>query len=197
MSIEAIVEKIIEDARKSAEKIRAETQEEIKEIEKTGRANIEDVCSHILQDAEDEAIQKKERLRIAANMESRKGELEEKHSMISMAFERALKEINNLGKAKYQELIEPELLRSEGVEEVITPPDEKRVDEEFLNGVNRLLVKNGKKGNLKLSKEKRQIPGGGFILKKGNIESNNAFGILLESVRNQIELKISKILFEK
>jgi len=194
MSIEAIIDKIIGDARREAEKIRTEAQEKVDEIEKMGRSNIKDTCSRILQRASEESKQKIQRLKIASNMEFRKGELEEKQAAISLAFDLALKEIQNLGKVEYQKLIEDEFLNAEGVEEVIIPPDEKRVDEEFLTKINKLLTQKGKKGNLKLSNEKRSIPGGGFMLKKGNVYINNAFNILLESIRNQIELKISEIL---
>ncbi|OIN96833.1 hypothetical protein AUJ66_05200 [Candidatus Desantisbacteria bacterium CG1_02_38_46] len=195
MSIEAIIDKIIGDARREAEKIRTEAQEKVDEIEKMGRSNIKDTCSRILQKSSEESKQKIQRLKIASNMEFRKGELEEKQAAISLAFDLALKEIQNLGKVEYQKLIEDEFLNAEGVEEVIIPPDEKRVDEEFLTKINKLLTQKGKKGNLKLSNEKRSIPGGGFMLKKGNVYINNAFNILLESIRNQIELKISEILF--
>ena len=194
MSIEAIIDKIIGDARREAEKIRTEAQEKVDEIEKMGRSNIKDTCSRILQKSSEESKQKIQRLKIASNMEFRKGELEEKQAAISLAFDLALKEIQNLGKVEYQKLIEDEFLNAEGVEEVIIPPDEKRVDEEFLTKINKLLTQKGKKGNLKLSNEKRSIPGGGFMLKKGNVYINNAFNILLESIRNQIELKISEIL---
>jgi len=194
MSIEAIVEKIIGDARNEASKIIAEARDKTDEIEKAGKTNMENACSRILQKANDESKQKKERLKIQANLEFKKGELEEKQKAISLAFELALKEIQSLGKREYQKLIEEEFLKAEGVEEVIVSPEEKRIDEEFLSRINALLIQRGKKGNLKLSAERNVIPGGGFILKKGNIESNNAFSILLESIRNQIELKVSEIL---
>ena len=197
MSIEAIVDKIVGDAQKEAEKIITEVQEKVEGIEKTGKVDIEETCSRILQKAKDESIKRRERLKIAADMEFRKGELEEKQMAISLAFDQALKEIQNLGKAEYQNLIEGIFLKSEGIEEVIITSDEKRVDEEFINRINKLLTRKGKKGNLKLSNERRSIPGGGFILKKGKVESKNAFSILLESIRNQIESKISKILFEE
>jgi len=197
MSIEAIVDKIVGDAQKEAEKIITEVQEKVEGIEKTGKVGIEDARSRILQKAMDESIKRRERLKIAADMEFRKGELEEKQTAISLVFDQALKEIQNLGKAEYQNLIEGIFLKSEGIEEVIITSDEKRVDEEFINRINKLLTRKGKKGNLKLSNERRSIPGGGFILKKGKVESKNAFSILLESIRNQIESKISKILFEE
>lgn len=196
MSIEAIVDKIIGDARKEAEKTKTEVVKKVQEIEKTGKANIEDVCFRILQKARDESIKKTERSKVSANMEFRKGELEEKQGVISLVFDQVLEGIQSFGKAEYQELIEPEFLKSEGVEEVIIPPDEKRIDDEFLSKVNKLLIHKGKNGNLKLSRERRPIPGGGFILKKGNIESNNAFGILVDSIRNQIEFRVSEILFQ-
>ena len=197
MSIEAIVDKIVGDAQKESEKIITEVQEKVEGIEKTGKVGIEDARSRILQKAMDESIKRRERLKIAADMEFRKGELEEKQTAISLVFDQALKEIQNLGKAEYQNLIEGIFLKSEGIEEVIITSDEKRVDEEFINRINKLLTRKGKKGNLKLSNERRSIPGGGFILKKGKVESKNAFSILLESIRNQIESKISKILFEE
>lgn len=195
MAIEAIIDRIIGDAKAEAEKILTEARKKADEIEKEGKTDIENTCSGILKSANEEARQKRERLKIHAKMEFEKGELEEKQEAITAAFDFALKEIQSLEKIEYQELIKEEFLKAEGVEEVILSADEGSIDEEFITKINKLLVKNGKSGNLKLSDEKRSMPGGGFILKKGNIEINNTFKILFESIRNLIELKISKILF--
>lgn len=195
MSIETIIDKIIGDAEVEAEKIRKEAQEKILEIEKEAKTKIEEATSQILKRAENESKQKKERIKVQSNLEFKKGILEEKQKAITLAFDLVLKEIQNLRKEEYQDLIEQEFLKSEGIEEVIIPLQEKRIDEDFINRINKILEKRGKSGNLKLSDERRQIPGGGFILKKGNVESNNAFTIILESIRNQLELKISNILF--
>ena len=72
---------------------------------------------------------------------------------------------------------------------------EKRIDKVFIQKINKMLLKKGKKGALKFSEEKRDIPGGGFILKKGRIEKNNSFEIYLSSLRRDLESEISRILF--
>jgi len=195
MSIEAIIQKIIEDARREGESIRSRALREVKEIEKESEKRANALRSEILEKANEYARQELEKARVSASIESRKRILEEKKTAISLVFETALKEIQALDRIEYQNLIERMLLNCEGDEEIIVSPSEKRIDSEFVDRVNRLLLKKGKKGNLRLSKEKREIPGGGFILRKERIEKNNSFRILLDSMQESLESKIAEILF--
>ena len=197
MSIEAIVDKIIEDAQKQAKEISNLAETQASSFEEKEISDIKNAILVILENAKTEAGKNKERQKIASRMEIRKLELEEKQKAITLVVELAIKEIKDLDKAEYQKFVEPQFLSACGDEEILIPEDEKRINEEFIEKINKALSRSGKKGCLKLSKTKRNIPGGGFILKKDNIEYNNSIAVMLDSIRNKVELKISEILFEK
>jgi len=197
MSIEAIVDKIIEDAQKEAENILNSACRDADDAEKKGFSEIENILSVLIEKAGVEAEKYKERQRIAGRMMSKKQDLEEKQKVVSCVLELAINEIRNMDKADYQKLVQPQLLLGEGDEEIIIPEDEKRIDNQFIEKINKVFLERGKKAGLKISKERKYIQGGGFILKKENVESNNAFSVVLDSIRNKIEADISRILFEK
>lgn len=197
MSIDAIVDKIIEDARKEAENILNSARLDAGNIEGKGLSEIKNISSVLTKKAEIEAEKQKERQKITVRMSLKKQDLEEKQKAVSCAFEFAVNEIKNLNKSDYQKLIQPQLLLGEGTEEIIIPEEEKRIDDQFIGKINKMLLESGKKAGLKISREKREISGGGFILKKESVESNNAFSVILDSIRNKIEADISRILFEK
>jgi V/A-type H+-transporting ATPase subunit E len=64
----------------------------------------------------------------------------------------------------------------------------------FVEGLNRELVKAGKRGEVKLSSDTRDISGG-FILRRGRAETNGSFDTLLAMLRDEIETEIAEILF--
>ncbi|GAG46471.1 unnamed protein product, partial [marine sediment metagenome] len=53
----------------------------------------------------------------------------------------------------------------------------------------------GYKGNLRLS-QKRQDLGGGFILKRGKINTNVSVAVLISQARKELETQLAKDLFE-
>ena len=101
----------------------------------------------------------------------------------------------NLPGDQYRRLIGDLMLNAveTGNEEVILDKDEKRIDQELINQVNRRLAGNNK-GNLKLT-EQRQELGGGFILKRGKIRANVSFEVLISQARRELEIELAKELF--
>jgi hypothetical protein len=77
-----------------------------------------------------------------------------------------------------------------GDEEVVIGKNEKRIDQSFISQVNGKL----KKGNLKLAKDKHDLPGG-FILRRGKIKTNVSPAVLLEQARNDLVIELGKTLF--
>lgn len=195
MSIDAITNKIIEDARREADSVRRQAEEQIKQIESETDKNIERAVKEIFLKAGQEAGRQEQKGATSANLEYRKSVLSQKQAIISAVFDRVLEDIKGFGKQKYQLFVENLFMDCDGDEEVVIPLWEKRIDKVFIQKINKMLLKKGKKGALKFSEEKRDIPGGGFILKKGRIEKNNSFEIYLSSLRRDLESEISRILF--
>lgn len=98
---------------------------------------------------------------------------------------------------EYFKLMEDLLLKAveDGDEEVIiSEKTMRKLGNDFLGRVNQRLRTGGKKGELSLAEEKRQV-GSGFILRKGKKEVNCSFESLLGSKREELEGEVARILF--
>jgi len=194
MAIEAIIQKILGDARKEADAIRSKASGQAEGILAEARARAELLKADIGEKAGGRARQEEERMRISAVIDAKKQVLAEKQKAISAVFSAALEEIKGMDKAGYQDIIGKMLSSADGDEEVIIPSSEKRIDAAFIDKVNKTYFK--KKAGFRLSVEKREMPGGGFILKKERVEKNNSFAVILNSLRPVIERQLAEMLFK-
>ena len=94
---------------------------------------------------------------------------------------------------EYQRLIAKFLsdVADSGEYEIIIDPEEKRIDQSFLDRVSR------KSPNLrlKLADERRRI-GGGFVLRSGRTETNCALDTVLRDARERMETEVAARLFD-
>jgi len=197
MEAEQVVEKILADARAEAEKIKKQAQErqaaqqakldeQLKEYKKQtemlAKKSAEDAKAHLL---------------AAARMDIAKQLLAEKRRILDEVFNQAQTQLQNLSDEDYRKLMTKLMLEAveSGNEEVIVDDNEARINQEFINQINRQLGSE-KKGNLKLSKHRENI-GAGFILRDGKINTNASVGILLAQLRKQLEIELTKELFGK
>jgi len=194
MAIEAIIRKILGDARKEADAIRSKASGQAEGILAEARARAELLKADIGEKAGGRARQEEERMRTSAVIDAKKQVLAEKQKAISAVFSAALEEIKGMDKAGYQDIIGKMLSSADGDEEVIIPSSEKRIDAAFIEKVNKTYFK--KKAGFRLSVEKREMPGGGFILKKERVEKNNSFAVILNSLRPVIERQLAEMLFK-
>ena len=194
MAIEAIIRKILGDARKEADAIRSKASGQAEGILAEARARAELLKADIGEKAGGRARQEEERMRISAVIDAKKQVLAEKQKAISAVFSAALEEIKGMDKAGYQDIIGKMLSSADGDEEVIIPSSEKRIDAAFIEKINKTYFK--KKAGFRLSVEKREMPGGGFILKKERVEKNNSFAVILNSLRPVIERQLADMLFK-
>ncbi|PIV55185.1 hypothetical protein COS16_08015 [Candidatus Desantisbacteria bacterium CG02_land_8_20_14_3_00_49_13] len=194
MAIEAIIQKILGDARKEADAIRSKASGQAEGILAEARARAELLKADIGEKAGGRARQEEERMRISAVIDAKKQVLAEKQKAISAVFSAALEEIKGMDKAGYQDIIGKMLSSADGDEEVIIPSSEKRIDAAFIEKINKTYFK--KKAGFRLSVEKREMPGGGFILKKERVEKNNSFAVILNSLRPVIERQLAEMLFK-
>jgi V/A-type H+-transporting ATPase subunit E len=211
MPLEKIIERISEEFSLEVDKIRKETQDRVNEILKEAQGKANSVKERILKSASFDAKRKREHILTMANLEARRMVLEEKERLIEEAYRKALAKLKRLGKKPYQELIKKMLLkiaksepgrrpslrlrRASGSKRRVSGPegevilskeDRKRITPSFIKSINK---------DLKISKEDREISGG-FILKREKIEINNSFESLFRSKREELELRLVKILFK-
>ena len=188
MPLEKIIERIGEEFSLEIDKIKRETQDRVSEILKEARGKAASIKEEILKAASFEAQRRRDRILTTTSLEARRIVLEEKERLIEEAYKKALAKLARLGKKSYQDIIKKMLLKvakSGSGEVIISREDKKRITPSFITSINK---------ELKISKEDREIIGG-FILKREKIEVNNSFESLFRSKREELELRLVRILF--
>ena len=188
MPLEKIIESIDEEFSLEIDKIKKETQDRVSETLKEARGKAASIKEEILKAASFEAQRRRDRILTTANLEARRVILKEKECLIEEAYGKALVKLKKLGKKSYQDIIKKMLLKiakTGSGEIIISKEDRKRITPSFIKSINK---------ELKISKEDRGISGG-FILKREKIEVNNSFESLFRSKREELELKLVRILF--
>jgi V/A-type H+-transporting ATPase subunit E len=196
MEAKQVVEKILADAKAEAQKIKKQTDtseaaeqarlneqldEYKKQTEVLAKKAGEDEESHIL---------------AAARMDIAKQLLAEKRKILDEVFEQARQQLQNLPEHEYRSLCTKLMLETveTGEEEIVVDKNEKRINQDLIDQVNRQLSSKGK-GELKLSDQKQDI-GAGFILKRGQIKTNVSLDVLLDQARKELEIDMAKELFQ-
>ncbi|HID95991.1 MAG TPA: hypothetical protein EYP53_08055 [Candidatus Latescibacteria bacterium] len=198
MAVEAIIDKIMADAKAEAEEIKQKAEKEIEKIKEEQRANIERIRVSAEEEGKIQAEEEKRRLISAAELDQRQRLLREKQDLIEETFKRAMKRVIEMGRDDYCRLIEALLIKAvdDGDEEVIiSPKDEDRITQELLERVNLKLSEDGRKGQLKLSDKTREMAGG-FVLTKGRKEVNCSLESIFSLAREELEGEVAGILFE-
>ena len=195
MALEDILKKIEEKHQKDIKHIESETKEkcrkikqeidkEIKELQKksenTIKAGAQKLKENMLQDA---------RLKIAREV------LKTKSDMLEEVFKNALRKLEELPVEDYiswMENIIPQTIEP-GENEIILPKKLLKSDVigRFMKDINKKL---SGRSRIKLSKDTEEITGG-FILKKPKKEADCSFKSILEEKRNNLKVKINKLLF--
>lgn len=191
---EKVVSKIINEAETKAKEIVASARTEADRIAKQAS----DESSRIAQQAKETSAKRasgeKERVLSSASLDIRKAMLVKKQELMDEAFQKAITHLRKKNKREYVDLIKELLLKSveTGTEEVIVGTADKGIiDSKVISAVNKKL---GRKGNLTLSKTFGSMAGG-FILRRGKIDTNVSFDGLIELAREGLETEVAKILF--
>ena len=199
MPLEKITERILKEAEKEAQRILIEARREAAEILKKAENDAAVLKKDIVSLAQKEAKEVKGRLLSSARLEARNLVLHQKQKGVEDVFKQSLETILSFNDSEYKQVFEKILLKNvvAGDEEIIiSPRDTRRISDAFLLRVNQTLKKRGIKGNLKLSKETRDIKGG-FILKSDGVEINNSFTARLKFFREQLESQVLRILLKE
>jgi len=197
MSLEKILEKIVQDSDKEIRKIIDEAESRASRIIEEAGREAEKVVQELTREGIENARKVRERIVTLASLESRKRILGEKQRILAEVYREVEKRMRNLNGRDYRELVKKIMLQSCQTGEelvVVGKNDSKRIDEKLIDSVNGELVKAGKKGKLKLSSEPASIADG-FILKWGKIEISNSWENILRSLRERTEDEVIKLLF--
>ena len=197
MDSEQVVSKILSEARAEAEKITGQAKSRTEELSSELEGELSAYKKATEELAAKEAQDKRERMLAGARMDNRKADLAGKVGVLNEVFAKAKEKINSLGDKDYHQLVEQLMLKAveTGDEEVIVGKKEKRIDHEFVKQVNRKLG-SGFKGNLRLGTENADIDGG-FILRRGKVQINVSTDVLLERIREELEIELAAELFKE
>lgn len=197
--VEKIKEKILQDAEIKVNEILEKARLQAKETTEKANQKAVQRVKEISQKSAYETSEKKRIINSIVELEMRKDILTAKQQSIDEVFDKVLERMNNLDDSKYEQVIFNMLIASveSGAEEVVMSEDRvKKLSADFINKVNKALEAAGKKGNIKISDETRNISGG-FILKSQGIEINNSFEAVIRLYRDEIEPKVAEIFFRE
>ena len=191
-----ITSKIIKDAEEKRDEILNAAQVESDSIIAKETKKAKNLEVELLEKAKIEAKARENRVISNARLKVRNNELKAKQDMISKVFEKAVERLNSLSTLEYKEYILRALdsLDLEGTEIlIINKKDEDVINNKFLLDLNNKLIGLGKKGKISI------LTNGnfnrGFILDRNGIQINNTFESLVKSLRSELELEVTKVLF--
>jgi len=197
MPASAIIEKILSDAKKEADDIRASFHKEVEALEKKKDQEIEKIKTEAAKEAKLRAEEVVKRQLSSRQMEVRKSLLEFKQGLIDQIFDLAYKRVDSLKNEEYRDFIKTLFFKAveKGDEEVIIgKKDVKQITPSFIQAINREMKKTGKKGKLHLGSPSPNIDRG-FILRRGRKEVNVTLSALFTSAREELESEAADILF--
>ena len=197
MTIKDISKKIISDARIQADKTITQAKDNANNIIKKGKKEADNIKNIILYKYNQEASLIKSKILTEANLEARKNILSEKQKIIENVFNKASESILKLDDKDYCHIIKKMILDNieTGDETIfINHSDRIKISENFIGDINKELKSKGKKGELKLSTSFLPIKGG-IVIGSGKIRKNISLEFLLKKIREELEIQISKDLF--
>ena len=191
-----ITSKIIKDAEEKRDEILNAAQVESDSIIAKETKKAKNLEVELIEKAKIEAKARENRVISNARLKVRNNELKAKQDMISKVFEKAVERLNSLSTLEYKEYILRALdsLDLEGTEIlIINKKDEDVINNKFLLDLNNKLISLGKKGKISI------LTNGnfdrGFILDRNGIQINNTFESLVKSLSSELELEVTKVLF--
>jgi V/A-type H+-transporting ATPase subunit E len=195
---EKLRHKIISDAEAEARRIVEEGEAEAQGVREESDTEVSKIKSEFAGKAKSRAEEYIRRQTSLRELEARKAILAEKGALIDEVFDRALEELRKRDRDGGYALTRKLLLDAieTGDEEILlSPEDRKAVDASFVKNLNAELQKAGRRGEVTISDETRDIKGG-FILRRGRAETNASFDTLLAMLRDDMETEVAGILFE-
>lgn len=192
-----IKHRILEDARQEAERIIQSAEEKAQEIKQAKADEASRLKQRLTEQSMEAARERRRRMLVSAQLEMNKKLLAVKRDMIEAVFTGAIDRISGMADDQYRELIASMLLNApiQGDEEVVfSVHDENRLDQSFLDYVNKKLHKQGRKGKLRLAPDRGQFKAG-FVLRGQKVEINSSIDAIVRALRTEMESQVAAMLF--
>jgi len=196
-ALERMQERILEDAKAKADDILRAASAGAEEILREARAEAARRRDEELARGRERAEENHRRILTLAQLDARKQVLATKAGLIEEVFTEAARRLASLEPAAYKAYLKRMMLGAtvSGDEEVImSPRDRDTVGSEVVAEVNAALAEQGRKGQLRLSDNARELIGG-FVLKSGNVDVNCTFDAILAREREAMLVDVARVLF--
>ncbi len=187
--LEKILEYITQEANAEADKIIASAKEEAAAIISSEKKQADDQAAAIMKQAESDAAAQAKRIESSAQMTEKRILLQAKQDKIEEVLSMAKAEILSLNEDKYFEII-GRLLKKYASGE----PGRIMFSQRDLDRLPAVLKKQLEDCRLQVVDEPADIEGG-FILSYGDIEENCSIDVLISSSREELQDKISRMIF--
>ena len=195
--IERISQRLIADAQAEIAAMNAETEEKCRAIRAEYEEKAKQAYETRLQEGTRLCEQRLERYTSAAEMEAKKSTLAFKQELVAKIFDAATLWLSKLPREDYVRFLARQAAAAAGCGEeelIFNAEDAANVGKAVVKAANELLQERGIAGNLTVSEETRDIPGG-VIVHMGDIEVNCAVDMLVEMSRGQLAAQVAELLF--
>lgn len=196
MNAQAILDKILEDAKENASAVLKDANDRAGAMRKATEERIAAARTRTQAQAQEDAQAAAVRMGRMAELDERKLLLRDKREMMGRAFDLALKKMQAMPPKQAREFLLATLTElADGDEQlVVGAQSDGWMDASFLAQANAALTAAGKPGKLTLAKEKR--PGvSGVILARHDTEIHCTYQALLDSRRLELEAQVAQTLF--
>lgn len=191
--LDKILQTIQQDADLACEKIAKEAEDKAGQILAEAKAQADAILQEQRDRDDEEKAQAGDRMRSAAALKSRQGELLERRRCIDAVLQEALQSIVQLPETEYFAALKKMILaRARGENGVLqlNARDLARLPKDFMEELGKTLSA----GELKLDKQPAAI-GGGFVLRYGDVEENCSFEAILSADKDRLSDMVNEILF--
>ncbi len=196
MNANAILDKILQDARENASVTMEEANQKAAQLKADADLRMRRARDRMQMQASEDAELARMRMERMAELEERKRLLADKRAMMDRAFALALEKLESMPVKDSRAFLLETVTRLADGDETVIPGAEHAawLDERFLPEANLALKKAGKPGQLRLSEERR--PGvTGLVLTKNNTEMSCTYEAILNSLRLEMEADVAALLF--
>jgi V/A-type H+/Na+-transporting ATPase subunit E len=191
-----LTEKIHEDAKTSMKQILAKADSQVEDILEEAREEAGAIWSRMKERALRDAEAEKRRILSSKTLEEKKKILAAKQDIIDSAFDMAAKKLRKMDDEKYEEFLANmavELSTDEHARIFVAYNDRSRLSADFIDRVNKLIEKAGKKTVLSYSDVDYDI-NEGFIIIQDKYQIDVSIHTLLNIQREEIENRIVEML---
>jgi len=186
MALDDIIQSILAEAKQGADKVKKQGIADIEALKKEFKEKANEEEKRILDSAQREADRSVAQAQFLAISRKKAGLLTKKQEILDKVYQQALEKLAKLPEADYQKLVASLIKKLDEPQGEVLPVKSKE------SLTKEALSKSGQP--YQLSTE--TVSGaGGFVFRTKTMEIDNRFAVLIDQVRENTEMEVSKILF--